>query len=128
MYSSRGGKVSYENNMPKYIWSGSTGFSDSLPQSETPRWPTSSEDNKHKALIGIITLNIEGVSSNIAYIHSLKLQNTILCPQELFMWDFQKHQLKKLVPHMNHLVRCHDSYEPLSGFKLPRGQASVSIS
>jgi hypothetical protein len=29
---------------------------------------------------------------------------------------------------MTHLVRCHDTYEPLSGFKLPRGQAGVSIS
>jgi hypothetical protein len=29
---------------------------------------------------------------------------------------------------MTHLVRCHDTYEPLSGFKLPRGQAEVPIS
>jgi hypothetical protein len=29
---------------------------------------------------------------------------------------------------MTHLVRCHDTYEPLSGFESPRGQAGVSTS
>ena len=78
--------------------------------------------------IKIITLNVEGVKSNISYTHSLKLENSILCVQERFLWEFQKEHLKNLIPSMTHLVRCHDTYEPLSGFKLPRGQAGVSIS
>jgi hypothetical protein len=44
------------------------------------------------------------------------------------LWEFQKEHLKNLIPSMTHLVRCHDTHELLSAFKLPRGQPGVSIS
>jgi hypothetical protein len=55
------------------------------------------------------------------------MENTILCLQEHFFWDFQKNEMKKLVPNMGNYTICHDTNDPLNGFKLPRGQAGVAI-
>ena len=45
-----------------------------------------------------------------------------------FFVGIQKEHLKNLIPSMTHLVRCHDTYEPLPGFNLAKGQADVPIS
>jgi exonuclease III len=75
----------------------------------------------------LITCNIEGIKSNSAYVNSLNMENTILCLQEHFLWDFQRNEMKKLVPNMGNYTICHDTNDPLNGFKLPRGQAGVAI-
>jgi hypothetical protein len=75
----------------------------------------------------LITCNIEGIKSNSAYINSLNMENTILCLQEHFLWDFQKNEMNKLVPNIGNYTICHDTKDPLNGFKLPRGQAGVAI-
>jgi hypothetical protein len=42
-------------------------------------------------------------------------------------WDFQKHELTKLLPSMGNAILCHGTNDPLSGFKLSKGQAEVAI-
>jgi hypothetical protein len=60
--------------------------------------------------IKIITLNVEGVKSNISYIHSLKLEKSILCLQEHFLWEFQKEHLKNLIYSSDEFVLCVGKY------------------
>ena len=55
------------------------------------------------------------------------MENTILCLQEHFLWDFQKNEMKKLVPNIGNYTICHDTNDSLNGFKLPHGQAGVAI-
>jgi hypothetical protein len=55
------------------------------------------------------------------------LENTKLCLQEHFLWNFQKNEMKKLVPNMGNYTIGHDTNDLLKGFKLPRGQAGVVI-
>ena len=43
------------------------------------------------------------------------------------MWDFQKHEMQSLSVNKDFHMRCYDSIEPLTGFRLPRGQGGVSI-
>jgi hypothetical protein len=54
--------------------------------------------------------------------------SSLLMSTRTFFVGIQKEHLKNLIPSMTHLVRCHDTYEPLSGFNLARGQTGVSIS
>ena len=35
--------------------------------------------------------------------------------------------MSKLIPSQENFTRCHDINEPISNFKVPRGQACVSI-
>ena len=83
--------------------------------------------NQSQSKIEIISCNIEGIKSNIAYLHSLQLSKTVLCLQEHHLWDFQKYELTKLLPSMGSAILCHDTNDPLSGFKLSKGQAGVAI-
>ena len=43
------------------------------------------------------------------------------------MWDFQKHEIQTLAGNKDFYIRCADFTQPLSGFRLPRGQGGVSI-
>ncbi|MCG8113152.1 MAG: hypothetical protein JAZ10_20495 [Candidatus Thiodiazotropha endolucinida] len=54
-------------------------------------------------------------------------ENTIICIQEHFLWDFEKDFIQSIMPTMSYHIRCHDHLEPLSGFKLPRGRGGVAI-
>ncbi|CAC5361724.1 unnamed protein product [Mytilus coruscus] len=77
--------------------------------------------------INIITCNIEGLKTNIAYMHTLDLSKTILCLQEHFLWNFQKKEIKILFPKMDDHTRCYDTNDPLDSFKLPKGRGGVSV-
>ena len=74
-----------------------------------------------------MTCNIEGIKTNIAYLHTIELSNTVLCIQEHFLWEFQKKEMKRLLPSMENHTRCADSVDPIDGFRLPRGKGGVSI-
>ena len=66
--------------------------------------------------------NIEGIKSNIAYLHSLQLSKTALCLQ---VGTFKSTNL----PNYSHQweMLCHDTNDPLSGSQLSKGQAEVAI-
>ena len=72
--------------------------------------PTRQSDSQAK--IEIISCNIEDIKSNITYLHSLQLSKTVLCLQEHHLWDFQKHELTKLIPSMGNVILCHDTNDP----------------
>ncbi|CAC5415669.1 unnamed protein product [Mytilus coruscus] len=77
--------------------------------------------------VRITTCNIEGVRSNTSFLQLLTQESHIVCLQEHFLWECQASILYSILPDHNNLTRCHDSNEPLIGFKLPRGRSGVAI-
>ena len=77
--------------------------------------------------LSIASCNIEGVKSNTVYFQKLCKNYDIVCVQEHWLWDFQKHEMQSLSVNKDFHIRCYDSIEPLTGFRLPRGQGGVSI-
>ena len=77
--------------------------------------------------LSIATCNIEGVKSNTVYFQKLCKDYDFVCVQEHWLWDFQKHEMQSLSLNKDFHIRCYDSTEPLTGFRLPRGQGGVSI-
>ncbi|CAG2223523.1 unnamed protein product [Mytilus edulis] len=75
----------------------------------------------------VITNNIEGLKTNITFLHSLDLSKSIVCLQEHFLWDFQIREIKNILPDMENHTRCSDTNDPIDSFKLPKGKAGVSI-
>ncbi|CAC5425418.1 unnamed protein product [Mytilus coruscus] len=97
------------------------------PHRTTTRSASSGGNTPYRENIRITTCNIEGVRSNTSFLQLLSQDSHIVCLQEHFLWDCQSNILHSILPvHDNH-TRCHDKNEPLSGFKLPRGRAGVSI-
>ncbi|MES9903493.1 MAG: reverse transcriptase domain-containing protein [Sedimenticola sp.] len=96
------------------------------PETHTPRIGQDHGGSETQKL-SIITCNIEGCKTNANYLQSLDTDNSILCLQEHFLWDFEKHELDNILPTMDNHTRCHDSSNPVSAFKLPKGRAGVSI-
>ncbi|CAC5361741.1 unnamed protein product [Mytilus coruscus] len=48
-------------------------------------------------------------------------------PEEHFLWDFQKKEIKILLPNMDDHTRCYDTNDPLDSFQLPIGRGGVSV-
>ena len=75
----------------------------------------------------IVPCNIEGVRHNAAYFQNLCKVYEIVCLQEHWMWECQKHELDNLALDKDSFSRCSDHYAPLTGFSLPRGRGGVSV-
>ncbi|CAG2209141.1 unnamed protein product [Mytilus edulis] len=102
-------------------------FAGDEPHRTATRSASSGGNPPNRENIRITTCNIEGVRSNTSFLQLLSEDSHIVCLQEHFLWDCQSNILHSiLLDHDNH-TRCHDTNEPLSGFKLPRGRAGVSI-
>ena len=102
---------------------------DTNPQGNTSRLfaPKGRNPEIDKDILNIATCNIEGIKSNTVYLQSLQHENTVICIQEHFLWDFEKNCLQSVMPTLSYHIRWHDYLEPLSGFKLPRGRGGVAI-
>ena len=87
-----------------------------------PDCPPQKGRNPDKETLSVATYNIEGLKSNTVYLQSLQHENTVICIQEHFLWDFKKNFIQSIMPTLSYHIRCHDHLEPLSGFKLPRGR------
>lgn len=74
-----------------------------------------------------MTCNIEGVKANKLYLQKLCNANEIICLQEHWLWDFEKHWFINEFPEFGSFVRCHDSNDSISNFSLPRGRSGVAI-
>lgn len=71
---------------------------------------------------------MEGIKSNIAFLQELaKDKNQIISLQEHWLWDFEKDFFNKNFPLHNFYHRCHDTEDPITNFKAPRGQAGVAF-
>ena len=55
------------------------------------------------------------------------VKTNIVCIQEHWMWEYQKHELQDLALDKDSFTRCSDYSEALTGFSLPRGHGRVSI-
>ena len=76
----------------------------------------------------IITINIEGITSNAAYIHEL-LQNNplaIICIQEHWAFNYQKKMIQDLLPNHCWTIKCVDDEEPISPLYRPSGYGGVA--
>ena len=51
-----------------------------------------------------------------------KVGTRILCLQELWLWDYEKHTLKYLFPDMEFHAMCYDTQNPISSTHVPRGK------
>ena len=72
-------------------------------------------------------MNIEGTVSNKAYLQKLLSQNSIVCVQEHWLWEFQKNWINQNFCGIESFVRCHDSNEPITNTHIPRGQSGIAI-
>ena len=75
----------------------------------------------------LITCNIEGAISNKNYLQKLCKSNHIICIQEHWLWEFQKHWLDENIPDLQIYSRCHDSNDNIQSFNIPRGRSGVAI-
>ncbi|CAG2188871.1 MRPL18 [Mytilus edulis] len=88
---------------------------------------TSDRRNNYKSGIKLASSNIEGITSNSAFAYFLNSNFDIVCIQEHWLHDFQSHNFDKYFENKASFVRCHDSYENISGVNLPRGKGGVGI-
>lgn len=51
----------------------------------------------------------------------------IVCLQEHWLFECQKHELESILPNKDFYIRCSDTYDNLTGDRLPRGKAGVAI-
>ncbi|MES9880886.1 MAG: reverse transcriptase family protein [Sedimenticola sp.] len=96
------------------------------PQEPTARTPTPNGDSNTET-IKVTSFNVEGCRTNASYLQTLQSKTSIICLQEHFLWDFQSNELKLILPDYDNFVRCHDTSDPLTGSKIPKGQAGVAI-
>ena len=90
------------------------------------RSPTVSGMCDSKQTLNIITCNIECAISNKNYLEKLCKENHIICIQEHWLWEFQKHWLDENLADLHIFSRCHDSNENISNFNIPSGRAGIS--
>jgi hypothetical protein len=64
-------------------------FTSSKPQENTTKLGSTSHGNKYEQNIHILTFNIEGIKSNLQYLHEILNQKTIICLQEHWLWNFE---------------------------------------
>ena len=75
--------------------------------------------------VKIVTCNIKGAISNKHYLEKLYKENHIICIQEHWLWDFQKHWLDENLQEVNVFSRCHDTNESIPNFNIPRGRSGI---
>ena len=62
------------------------------------------------------------------YLSELQKTADILCVQEHWLYEFQKHTLSTVLSDMDVAIRCSDSVEDIQNFNLPREKDGVAIS
>ena len=77
--------------------------------------------------LSLVSCNIEGVKANTLYLQKLCKDNEIVCLQEHWLWDFEKHWFRNEIPNFGSFVRCCDFNDIISSFSIPRGRAGVAI-
>ena len=99
------------------------------PHSEkTPRFNEQrASDSVVRSTIGITSFNVEGVVPNLPYLKGLSKTGNILCLQEIWLWHFEKDNLKLFLPDYDCHTMCTDSDNFISSFHAPRGKAGVAI-
>ena len=61
------------------------------------------------------------------YLSELQKTADILCVQEHWLYEFQKHTLSTVLSEMDVAIRCSDSMEDIKNFNFPRGKGGVAI-
>jgi exonuclease III len=76
----------------------------------------------------LVTVNIEGLNSNIQFLKSLILEKSpeIICLQETWLYSFQNKDIAEHFPEYNFAAKSVDDDDPLPPFKLPRGYGGVA--
>lgn len=77
--------------------------------------------------LAILSFNIEGIRGNAPYLQELLRVNDVLCLQEHWLWDFEKHDSNLLFPGYNYHIRSVDTEFPKSHFVRSRGYGGVLI-
>ena len=80
-------------------------------------------------MLEIISLNVEGVRGNITYLDEISKGDNpkILCLQEHWLWDFEKHTIKQLLPSFDSNIISCDSQNPILNTHVPRGKGGACI-
>ena len=94
------------------------------PHRQTPR---QNPNQPSSDSLNVISLNIEGVKGNYAYLDSLLQKDSIVCLQEHWLWNFETDIVSELFPDYKHFIRCADSFEDkIQDLFIPRGRG-VSV-
>ena len=75
-----------------------------------------------------MTLNIEGIKGNAVYLKEITdKKSKIICMQEHWLWDCQKHEIKNTCPSYDSHIISQDTNNPISINRMPRGKGGVCI-
>ncbi|MEW8548713.1 MAG: endonuclease/exonuclease/phosphatase family protein, partial [Candidatus Thiodiazotropha sp.] len=89
-----------------------------------------SDELSHSAILtSLVTLNIENFNTNKLFLDRLFKQNDIVCIQEHWLYNFEKHNLE-IFSHergFDCFLKCSDDMDPLSPLQRPRGKGGVGI-
>lgn len=79
--------------------------------------------------LAILSFNIEGIRGNIPYLRDLCTNSNfdIICLQEIWLWDYEKHTTKSLLPEYTCFPRAVDTDFPKTHFVRSRGYGGVLI-
>lgn len=76
--------------------------------------------------LNIVSLNVEGIKGNSAYLHTLLQRDNIVCLQEHWLWEFESGGLDRMFPGYDSAIRCNDTFEEkISNLLIPRGKGGV---
>ena len=98
----------------------------SKPQENITKLGSTSHGNKYEQNINILTFKIEGIKSNLQYLHELLDQKSIICLQEHLLWNFESDYIINKTEY-EVFVRCHDCDHPISNYKVLRGKGGIAI-
>ena len=76
----------------------------------------------------IISLNVEGIHSNLVYLRKLIEDHRphIICLQEHWLFNFEKDSISSLHPNYNFSAKSTDDAEPIPSKQRPRGYGGVA--
>ena len=91
---------------------------DTIRKSERSTTPTS-----------VVTINIENFNTNKLFLETLLIQFEIVCIQEHWLYNFEKHKLELFCHEhgFDCFLKCSDDADPLSPLQHPRGKSGTGI-
>jgi hypothetical protein len=77
----------------------------------------------------LVTLNIEGLKSNVQYLKCLIDEKSphMICLQETWLYAFENKIISEICPEYDFIAKSVDDEDPLPPHKLPRGYGGVAI-
>ena len=97
-----------------------------------PKLEDSKKDNEldiSSSLTSIVTINIENFNTNKLFLETLLKHNYIVCIQEHWLYNFEKHNLETFCNErgIDCFLKCCDDADPLSPLQRPRGKGGTGI-